>query len=67
MLLLTSRTHTDNDLRVSAPTLTSPGNQRLMLGLAGKPVWLRNSFVAQRLERSVVNQTRPQLIEQERA
>jgi len=38
MLLLTSRTHTDNDLRVSAPTLTSPGNQRLMLGLAGRSI-----------------------------
>ena len=28
MLLLTNRTHIDDDLRVGAPTLTSPGNQQ---------------------------------------
>jgi len=28
MLLLASRTHSDDHLRVSAPTLTSPGNER---------------------------------------
>lgn len=28
MLLLTKRTNIDDDLRVSAPTLTSPGNER---------------------------------------